>query len=155
MTTVKQVADAAFAAADGVSKMTDTLRAYMAGVPAAKRDEKIKMVYELLREVDGKTVKTVELPDRHRRAYDACRQAFRRLFPKGNSGRRKTKSGKVTVTKVTGIAKQQIAGIVTKPKKLQDVLKSCVAQLQAQEKPQYKDVPGLIAALQIAIDLAV
>jgi len=154
MTTMKQVVEAALSCADGMGKMADTLRGYMAGVPAAKRDEKVKEIYTALRTINGKLSAVKDLPERENKAYDACRQAYRRLFGTKKRGATKRKAGNATVTKVTSVAKKQVQQIAEKPKKLSDTLKVMVATLQAQEKPAYKDVPKLIAALQVAIDLA-
>lgn len=160
MTTIKQVVQAALDCADGMGKMTDTLREFLAGVPTAKRDDKTKEIYTELRTINGKLVAAKDLPERESKAYGACRQAYRRLFGTKKRGTKKRgaskrKAGKATVTKVTGVAKKQVQQIAEKPKKLSDTLKVMVATLQAQEKPAYKDVPKLIAALQVAIDLAV
>lgn len=78
------------------------------------------------------------------------------LKPGGRKSKKGAKkSGKATVTKVTGVAKAQVRVIATKPKRLSDTLKVILATIQASEKPAYKDVPRLVAALQLAIDLAV
>jgi hypothetical protein len=78
------------------------------------------------------------------------------LKPTGRKAKAKgARAGKVTVTKVQGVAKAQVRLIATKPKKLADTLRVCLATIQAQEKPEFRDVPGLVAALQRAIDLAV
>ena len=77
------------------------------------------------------------------------------MKPSGRKNKKGARAGKVAVTKVTGVAKSQVRIIATKPKKLSDTLKVILATIQASETPQYKDVPKLIAALQVAIDLAV
>ena len=69
-------------------------------------------------------------------------------------GTKKRKSGKVAVTKVTGVAKAQVRLIVSKPKKLSDTLKVILATLQATPEV-YKAQKQLEASLQTAIDLAV
>jgi len=74
---------------------------------------------------------------------------------KGVRGTKKRKAGKVTTTKVVGVAKAQVRLIATKPKKLADTLKVIVATLVAQPEPQYEKQNELVAALQTAIDLAV
>ena len=70
-------------------------------------------------------------------------------------GAAKRKSGKATTTKVVGVAKAQVRLIASKPKKLSDTLRVILATIQAQPEPQYKAQEKLIAALQVAIDLAV
>ena len=153
-TTIKAVADQALACADAGIKMTEVVRGCMAGIPPAKREERIKAVYLALRTVEGKVTATKELPERNKKAYDACRTAYSALYGK-KRGTSKRKVSKATVTKVTGVAKAQVRVIATKPKKLSDTLRVILATIQATEKPGYKDAPRLCAALQAAIDLAV
>ena len=154
-TTIKTVVAQALLCADTGIKMTDVLRDFMAGIPVAKREERIKAVYKELRTIEGKVIATKELPARNKKAYDACRQAYYALFATKKKGASKRKAGKVTVTKVTGVAKAQVKVIASKPKKLSDTLRVILATIQATEKPEYKNVPALIAALQVVIDLAV
>lgn len=154
-TTIKAVADQALACADAGIKMTEVVRDCMAGIPPAKRDERIKAVYKQLRTVDGKVIATLGLPERNKKAYDACRTAYSALYGKKKKGASKRKAGKATVTKVTGVAKAQVKVIATKPKKLSDTLRVILATIQATEKPEFKDAPKLCAAIQVAIDLAV
>jgi len=77
------------------------------------------------------------------------------MKPSGRKNKKGARAGKVAVTKVQGVAKAQVRVIATKPKKLADTLRVILATIQASETPQYKDVPRLTAALQVAIDLAV
>lgn len=77
------------------------------------------------------------------------------LKPTGRKNKKGARHGKVAVTKVTGVAKAQVRIIASRPKKLSDTLKVILATIQASEKPDYKDVPRLVAALQVCIDLAV
>ena len=112
-------------------------------------------MYKQLRTVDGKVIATLGLPERNKKAYDACRTAYSALYGKKKKGASKRKAGKATVTKVTGVAKAQVKVIATKPKKLSDTLRVILATIQATEKPEFKDAPKLCAAIQVAIDLAV
>lgn len=155
MATIKEVVAQALACADTGIKMTDTLRDFMAGIPVAKREERIKAVYLALRTVEGVVTAAKVLPARNKKAYDACRQAYYALFATKKKGASKRKAGKATVTKVTGVGKAQVKVIARKPKKLSDTLKVILATIQATEKPEYKNVPALTAALQVCIDLAV
>ena len=155
MATIKEVVQA-FRLAVGVdAKATDMLRAIMAGLPPAKREERIKAIYTEARTVDGKLVKARELDETNRKVYGKIREAYSSLFSTKKRGSKARKVSKGTVTKVTGVAKAQVRIIATKPKKLSDTLRVILATIQAQEAPAYKDVPKLIAALQVAIDLAV
>ena len=155
MATIKEVVQA-FRLAVGVdAKATDMLRALMAGLPPAKREERIKAIYAEARTVDGKLVKARELDETNRKVYGKIREAYSSLFSTKKRGSKARKVSKGTVTKVTGVAKAQVRIIATKPKKLSDTLRVILATIQAQEAPAYKDVPKLIAALQVAIDLAV
>lgn len=154
MTTMRHVVDAALAYVDSGVKVTDVLRDYMAGIPAAKRDERVREVYKAIRTIDGKLTATKELPERESKAYSALRQAYKRLFATKKRGKTR-KVSKGVVTKVTGVAKAQVRIIAAKPKRLSDTLRVILATIQAQEKPGYKNVPALTAALQVCIDLAV
>jgi len=155
MATVKQVVAEFRLAGNADDKATDMLRGLFAGLPPAKREEKIKEVYKEARTIDGKEVKARDLPKFETRIYGKIRQAYSSLFATKKRGTKKRKVSKGTVTKVTGVAKSQIKVIASKPKKLSDTLRVILATIQATEKPQFKDVPKLIAALQLAIDLAV
>jgi hypothetical protein len=77
------------------------------------------------------------------------------LYSTKKRGTKKRKVSKGTTTKIVGVAKAQVRVIASKPKRLADTLRVILATLQASEKPAYKDVPKLVAALQVAIDLAV
>ena len=155
MATIKQVVEAFREAGVQDAKATDMLRGIMAGLPPAKRDERIKAVYTEARTVGGVLVKARDLATPDKRVYGKIREAYSSLFSTKKRGSKKRGSGKAMVTKVTGVAKAQVKVIATKPKKLSDTLRVILATIQAQEAPAYKDVPRLIAALQVAIDLAV
>jgi len=155
MATIKEVVQAFREAETQDAKATDMLRGIMAGLPPAKRDEKIKLVYTEARTIGGKVTPARELDKANKRIYGKVRQAYSDLYGKKTRGSKKRKVSKATVTKVTGVAKQQVKIIATKPKKLSDTLRVILATIQATEKPQFKDAPRLCAALQIAIDLAV
>jgi hypothetical protein len=93
---------ACFDAADHGAKVADTVAACFAGVPAAKRDEVKSALYDAIRKADGRDEKgklrtARELSDRTRRAYEAARQAVRRLFDSSKGGKKKKKSGKAIV----------------------------------------------------------
>jgi len=155
MATIKEVVQAFRNAVEGDTKATDKLRELFAGLTPAKREEKIKEVYKECRTVGGKVTASRELPKVEARIYGKVREAYSSLFATKKRGTKKRKVSKGTVTKVTGVAKAQVKVIASKPKKLSDVLRVILATIQAQEKPQFKDVPRLTAALQVAIDLAV
>lgn len=154
MATIKQVVQAFREAGKEEEKATDMLRALMAGLPPAKRDVGIKSVYLEARTVNGVVTPARELGKFDRRVYGKIREAYSSLYSTKKRGSKK-RSGKATTTKVVGVAKSQVRIIATKPKKLSDTLRVILATIQAQEAPAYKDVPKLIAALQVAIDLAV
>lgn len=155
MTTVKQVVEAFREAGKEEEKAAETLRGIMAGLPLAKREERIKAIYTEARTIAGVVTPARELDKYNSRVYGRIREAYSRLFSTKRGAKRGSKARKATVTKVVGVAKSQVKVIATKPKKLSDTLKVILATIQVQEKPQYKDVPKLIAALQVCIDLAV
>ena len=155
MATIKEVVQAFRNAVEGDAKATDKLRELFAGLPPAKREEKIKEVYKECRTIDGKVVASRELPKVEARIYGKVREAYSSLFSTKKRGTKARKVSKGTTTKVVGVAKSQARVIATKPKKLSDTLRVILATIQAQEKPGFKDAPRLCAALQIAIDLAV
>lgn len=155
MATIKQVVEAFREAGVQDAKATDMLRGIMAGLPLAKREERIKAIYTEARTIAGVVTPARELDKYNSRVYGKIREAYSSLFSTKKRGSKKRGSGKATVTKVTGVAKAQVKVIATKPKKLSDTLRVILATIQAQEAPAYKDVPRLIAALQVAIDLAV
>jgi hypothetical protein len=154
MATIKQVVEAFREAGKEEEKATDMLRALMAGLPPAKREERIKAVYKECRTIDGREVKARDLLPADKRTYGKIREAYSSLYSSKKRGSKK-RSSKATVTKVQGVAKGQIKVIATKPKKLSDTLRVILATIQATEKPTFKDVPKLVAALQACIDLAV
>ena len=154
MATIKEVVQAFRNVGKEEAKATDMLRAIMAGLPPAKRAEKLKLVYTEARTIDGIEVKARDLLIADRRTYGRIREAYSSLYSTKKRGTKK-RSTKVTVTKVQGVAKAQVKVIATKPKKLSDTLRVILATIQAQEKPGFKDAPRLCAALQVAIDLAV
>lgn len=112
---------ACFEAADCGGKVADVVAACFAGVPAAKRPEVQKALYEAIREVDGRDEKgnlrpARELTERTKRAYDAARQAVRRLFNTGKGSSKKKKSDKAIVVpldrkSISAMAKAAIAAI--------------------------------------------
>ena len=154
MATIKQVVEAFREAGKEEEKATDMLRALMAGLPPAKREERIKAIYAEARTVTGVVTPARELGKFDRRVYGKIREAYSSLFSTKKRGSKK-RSGKATTTKVVGVAKSQVRVIATKPKKLSDTLRVILATIQATEKPAFKDVPKLVAALQVCIDLAV
>ena len=155
MATIKEVVQAFRDADAQEEKATDMLRGILAGLPPAKREEKIKLVYTEARTVDGKVVAARDLDKAKMRIYNKVRQAYKRLFAAKKRGTKARKAGKATVTKVTGVAKQQVKVIATKPKKLSDTLRVILATIQANEKPEFKDAERLCAALQVCINLAI
>ena len=155
MATIKEVVQAFRNVGVEEAKATDMLRGIMAGLPPAKRDEKLKLVYKECRTINGKEVKARDLVTADRRTYGKIREAYSSLYSKKKRGTKARKVSKATVTKVTGVAKAQVKVIASKPKKLSDTLRVILATIQATEKPQFKDVPRLTAALQACIDLAV
>jgi hypothetical protein len=87
-----------YAYADGETKVADDVRDLFTGVPPAKRGDVRAAFYLAIREADGLAggkVKSVKaLSDRARKAYDAARQAYSRLFPGKKKGGKK-KAGRV------------------------------------------------------------
>ena len=154
MATIKQVVEAFRELSKEEDKATDMLRGIMAGLPLAKREERIRAVYTEARTIGGVVTPARELGKFDRRVYGKIREAYSSLYSSKKRGSKK-RSGRATTTKVVGVAKSQVRIIATKPKKLSDTLRVILATIQAQEAPTYKDVPKLIAALQVAIDLAV
>jgi hypothetical protein len=155
MATIKEVVQAFRTAVDGDAKATDILRGLLAGLPPAKREEKIKQVYKECRTIGGNVIASRELSKAEAAVYAKVRKAYSDLFTNTKKGASKRKAGKATVTKVTGVAKAQVKVIASKPKRLSDTLRVILATIQATETPQYKNVPALTAALQVCIDLAV
>ena len=155
MATIKQVVEAFRELGISEDKATDMLRAIMAGLPPAKREERIKAIYAEARTISGVVTPARELGKFDRRVYGKIREAYSSLFSTKKRGTKARKVSKGKVTKVTGVAKSQVRIIATKPKKLSDTLRVILATIQATEKPEFKDAPKLCAALQAAIDLAV
>lgn len=155
MATIKEVVQAFRTAVDGDAKATDTLRGLLAGLPPTKREEKIKAVYTECRTIGGKVIASRDLPKFESTLYAKVRKAYSDLYTNKKRGTKKRKVSKGTTTKVIGVARAQVKVIASKPKKLSDVLRVILATIQATEKPQFKDVPRLTAALQACIDLAV
>ena len=118
-------------------------------------------INDVLAAAVGKHVSEVD-ENTKRARLDQVIRSFRSQILNGRDGKagvRGTKKRKgvkkATVTKVVGVAKAQVRLIATKPKKLSDTLRVILATIQAQSEPQYKQQEKLVAALQIAIDLAV
>ena len=155
MATIKEVVQAFREAETQDAKATDMLRGIMAGLPPAKRDEKIKLVYTEARTIGGKVTPARELDKVNKRIYGKVRQAYSDLYGKKKRGTKARKVSKGTVTKVTGVAKAQVKVIASKPKKLSDTLRVILATIQATEKPEFKDAERLCAALQVCINLAI
>ena len=153
--------NAALQQGDAATSTAEACRALFSGVPAAKRDALRKAWYDgIVAKAglrDGKPIPARELPKNILKAYNAARTAYKELFSTTAKSTRKSKvkAGKVTVTKAQGTTKAQLAKTALSPKALASTLKVLVANLQAAEKPQFKDTPRLIAALQAALALAV
>lgn len=163
-TLMTKAVDAAFEEAGKQGNTQSACHNLFAGVPASKRDAVRTAWYDAIRAraglVNGKLIPVLKLKNHGEKgiiaeaAYDCARKAYSREFP-STSGKRTVKSGKVTVTKAGGTAKAQLAKTARSPKALGSTLKVLIANLQAAEKPQFKDQPRLIAALQAALALAV
>jgi len=71
------------------------------------------------------------------------------------AGKRKAgrKPGSVSSVKVAGTAKQVVSRMSATPKALAATLKLVVASLQASEGKGFRQLPEIVAALQVAIDL--
>jgi len=161
----KTLLAAAIAAAlnqgDAACSTAEACRALFAGVPVEHRDALRKLWYEgIVAKAglrDGKPIPARELPKNILKAYNAARTAYKELFSTTAKTARKSKAkaGKVTVTKAQGVTKTALAKTARSPKALGSTLKVLIANLQSQEKPQFKDQPKLIAALQVALALAV
>ena len=165
-TLMTKAVDAAFEEAGKQGNTQAACHNLFAGVPAAKRDDVRKAWYDAIRAraglVDGKLIPVSELENHGEKgvitkaAYACARKAYSREFPATTTGsKRKGKAGKVTVTKAQGVTKTALAKTAKSPKALASTLKILLSNIQAAEKPQFKDVPRLVAALQVAIDLAV
>ena len=163
-TLMTKAVEAAFEEAGKQGNTQAACHNLFAGVPASKRDAVRTAWYDAIRMragmVNGKLIPVLKLKNHGEKgiiaeaAYDCARKAYSREFP-STSGKRKVKAGKVTVTKAQGTAKAQLAKTAKSPKALGSTLKVLIANLQAAEKPQFKDQPRLIAALQAALALAV
>jgi hypothetical protein len=152
--------EAAMKQGDAAVSTSEACRALFSGVPVTKRDDIRTAWYDGIRSKaglrDGKLIPARELPAHIRKAYKAAQQAYYELFSNTTAKKRKVnKAGKVTVTKAQGTTKAQLAKTSRSPKALGSTLKVLIANLQSQEKPQFKDQPKLIAALQVALTLAV
>ena len=154
--------NAALNQGDAATSTAEACRALFAGVPAGeKRDALRKAWYSgIVAKAglrDGKPIPARELPKNINKAYNAARTAYKELFSSTAKTTRKSKvkAGKVTVTKAQGVTKTALAKTARSPKALGSTLKVLIANLQAAEKPQFKDTPKLIAALQVALTLAV
>lgn len=159
-TLITKAIEAAFSEASAKGQTAEAARKLFAGVSAAKREDVRKAWYDGIRAkaglVDGKLIPARKLEGETALAYDCARKAFSKLYPSTRtSGKRTVRAGKVTVTKAGGTAKAQLAKTARSPKSLASTLKILVANLQADEKPKFKDQPRLIAALQAALTLAV
>jgi hypothetical protein len=145
--------------------LQEALTAECGKAGTAKADEAFKKVRdtltkgmtkrnETLKAAAGK--KTSELDENGKlcRMHLLLSVTWANLKPNGRKNKKGARAGKVAVTKVTGVAKAQVRILATKPKKLADTLRVILATIQATEKPEYRDVPKLVAALQVAIDLA-
>ncbi len=167
--TIKAAVLAALGVADQTTEcrvsLQSALTAECGKAGTAKADEAFKLVRETLtkgmvsrnatlKAASGKLTRELDSNGQLCRMHLLLSVTWSNMKPTGRKnkpGRR----GKLTVTKVQGVAKAQVRVIATKPKKLSDTLKVILATIQASETPQYKDVPKLVAALQVAIDLAV
>ena len=110
---------------------------------------------ETLKAASGKLTRDLDANGQLCRMHLLLSVTWANLKPTGRKNKKGARHGKATTTKVTGVAKSQVRIIASKPKKLSDTLKVILATIQATEKPDYKDVPKLVAALQTCIDLAV
>jgi DNA-binding transcriptional regulator YhcF (GntR family) len=151
--------EAAMKQGDAAVSTSEACRALFSGVPVTKRDDIRTAWYDGIRSKaglkDGKLISARELPKNILKAYNAARTAYKELFSTTAKTTRKSKAGKVVVTKAQGVTKTALAKTARSPKALASTLKVLVANLQAAEKPQFKDTPKLIAALQVALTLAV
>ena len=159
-TLMTKAIEAAFSEATAKGQTWEAARKLFSGVSAAKRDDVRKAWYDGIRAkaglVDGKLIPARNLEGETALAYDCARKAYSKLFPSTKTGSKsKGKAGKVTVTKAQGVTKTALAKTAKSPKALASTLKILLSNIQAAEKPQFKDVPRLVAALQVAIDLAV
>ena len=147
--------------------LQDALTAECGKAGTAKADEAFKLVRdtltkgmtkrnETLKAAAGKKTSELDANGKLCRMHMLLSVTWSNLKPSGRANKKKgTRAGKVAVTKVQGVAKSQVRVIATKPKKLADTLRVILATIQATEKPEYQDVPRLVAALQVAIDAAV
>ena len=165
-TLMTKAVEAAFEEAGKQGNTQAACHNLFAGVPASKRDAVRTAWYDAIRMragmVNGKLIPVLKLKNHGEKgiiaeaAYDCARKAYSREFPSTTTGgKRKVKAGRVTVTKAQGTTKAQLAKTAKSPKALGSTLKVLIANLQAAEKPQFKDQPRLIAALQAALALAV
>lgn len=115
-----------------------------------------KSINETLQSCAGKAFADLTPQEQACRNHRTLSVTWSKLQPaKKGAGKRarKVKGGKVAVTKVTGTSKAQIAALATKPDRFRGMLTVALTTLQGAEAPKYKDVPGLVAALQAAIAL--
>ena len=149
------------------TSLQDALTAECGKAGTAKADAAFKLVRdtltkgmtkrnETLKAAAGKKTSELDANGKLCRMHMLLSVTWSNLKPSGRANKKKkgARAGKVAVTKVTGVAKAQVKIIANKPKRLADTLKVILATIQATEKPEYRDVPKLIAALQVCIDLA-
>lgn len=148
--TAQQVVSEAFAAGDTRAKIAGTMRAYLSGFPVAERETKVKELYTLVRTIDGVLTKARDLPERERRAYGALRQAFSDAYPKTKGTKEATsaKGGEKGADTGTKTGAEHIA---LDPKAFKAFLTDSIAAIQGAEKPVYKDVATVIAAMQVLV----
>lgn len=115
-----------------------------------------KSINETLQGCAGKAFADLTPQEQACRNHRTLSVTWSKLQPaKKGAGKRsrKVKGGKITVTKVTGTSKAQIAELATKPDRFRSMLTVALTTLQGAEAPKYRDTPKLIAALQAAIAL--
>ena len=177
ITLVRNAAQAAIAAKDGMSIAAMGLKDAIitaVGVPTAKTAKVWMTAIAAIRlEICGKLTGIQSLKDsagakapaertneeRSALIYGVISATSSRMLSDLRSGKgagkRKAgrKPGSVAAVRVTGTARQVVARMSASPKALGGTLKLVIASLQANEGKGFRQLPELIASLQVAVDL--
>jgi len=177
ITLVRNAAIAAISARDGVATATLGLKDAIlqaVGVPTAKGAKVWGAAVAALRTaVCGKLVGIQSLKDsagakapadrtqdeRMALVYNVISATTSRMMSDlrtgKSAGKRKPgrKAGNISSVRVTGTAKQVVARMAASPKALGATLKLIVASLQSSEGKGFKQLPEVVASLQVTIGL--
>ena len=117
----------------GIQKLKDTAGAKS---PAERtQDEKMSLVYGVISATASRMMSDLKTGK--------------------NPGKRKVgrKNGSVSTVKVTGTARQVVSRMTSSPKALATTLKLVVASLQANEGKGFRQLPEVIASMQVTLGL--